>query len=127
VALCAQHQVYELYRPSEAMSKDELAAHIHRLGATKPALIHQAGKHVRRMETVFRIVSKELGIPRSKWSKAVAAPIQHHNPPVQNAPDGRNYTISAVARSEVDVRLFAKALFCLAEQKAIDEKSSKRT
>lgn len=116
--LRAQWQVHEFYQPSKELTKDELITHIRQLTKDKPALVHQVGKHVRRMKDVFRFMSKELGIPRSEWDRAISTPIQHYNPSPAHTTtrDGTRYTIAAVARPEVDVRLLARALLELAKQ-----------
>lgn len=119
LSLHEQWQLHEFYQPSKQLTKTELAAHIRSVAAMKPALVHQAGKHARLMQRVFRYVSEDLGIPRSEWNKALGVPIQRRrlSPAHMKAPDGRRYTIATVARPEVDIKLLIRALIELAATK----------
>ena len=116
--LHAQWQVHEFYQPSKDITKAELTRHIRHLADTKPALVHQAGKHVRLMQRVFRHVSKELDIPRSEWGRAFSSVIQQVNPLSASSPPERNgqrYTISVAVRPKMDVKIFSSVLVELAE------------
>ncbi|HEX6416099.1 MAG TPA: hypothetical protein VFZ62_01095 [Candidatus Saccharimonadales bacterium] len=120
--LDAQRQVHEFYRPSEELTKNELVTHIKALNNTKPTLVHQVGKHVRIMKEVFRRISKELGVPPPEWHGAMGSAVQHVNssPANMETKDGRQYTISALARPEVNIQLLARALIELARRQSED-------
>jgi hypothetical protein len=118
-----QWQVHELYQPSCELTRGALLGHVRALSALKPGLAHQAGKHVRLMEKVFRYVSEELGIPRSEWRRALGTATYRASAPASRweAKDGRRYVVSGIAQPELDTAKFAKALLALAEQLRIGE------
>jgi hypothetical protein len=128
VPLHAQWQIHDFYQPSKELTETELIAHTKDLAKTNPALVHQAGKHVRLLQKVFRYISTELGIPRTEWYRALAGSIQHYNPSPAHmeTTDGHRYTIVAVARPELDVQKLVKALVGVVEREIseIDEHAS---
>ncbi|MDN5274861.1 MAG: hypothetical protein JWP06_762 [Candidatus Saccharibacteria bacterium] len=115
-----QWQVHEFYQPSRELTKEDLLAHIQQLTVTKPALAHQAGKHVHLMEKVFRRISQELDIPRSEWRRALNAANRQYNPSPgrQESTDGRRVDmVVGVARPELDLKKFSKVLLELAKER----------
>lgn len=76
----AQWQVHEFYQPSQEFTQDELTAHIKALSETKPALVHQVGKHFRLLETVFTVISEQLDITKEDGYRMLGAAVQQIKP-----------------------------------------------
>ncbi|MGW1715606.1 hypothetical protein [Streptomyces sp. NPDC002156] len=119
LSLHEQWQLHEFYQPSKQPTRAELTTHIRNLAVVKPALVHQAGKHARLIQRVFRQISEELDIPRSEWNSVLSTPIRRRNPsPARmDALDGKRYTIAVVARPEVNMKLLIRALIELTATK----------
>lgn len=115
--LHAQWQIHEFYQPSNELTKAELIAHIKQLTKIKPALVHQAGKHYKRMYAIFRAVSEELDIPKADRMKALGTATQYYKPTSTNTTiSNGKYTLSPVARPEIDIHKLAQALWELASK-----------
>lgn len=117
--LRSQWQLHEFYQPSKELTKRQLITHIYHLSLTKPALVHQAGKHSRLLYRVFRYIAKELNVSRSEWYRVFGSITERINPPnTITLPDrhGNRHFIVAAARPELDVEKVARGLLRLAEE-----------
>lgn len=119
-----QWQLHEFYQPSKYLTKSELIEHIKSISREQPALVHQAGKHVRVLQRVFQAAAQLQGQSAPTNYVLEQAMRGHHQktPATQPDKDGRRYTTRAIARPELDVALFAKALILLAQKASSGER-----
>jgi hypothetical protein len=109
-----QWELHDFYRLSEDLTKQQLIVHRHEITKRRPSLPHRAGKHRKKLFTVYLLAAKHSAGNQAHFNDI----IRFYRRGISHKFGNRRIRVAAVVNPQIDLERLARALIELEYQKS---------